>query len=270
VDECGAPEFYTGGAKLTLLDGPDAKIAPETFARASAATAPADVHHVQRGALSLTNATEAGAVYTPAEVRALSEIARAAGLPVHMDGARFANALVAAGCSPAEMSWQAGVDVLTLGGTKNGLLGVEAVILFDPARAWEFELRRKRGGHLFSKHRYLSAQMEAYLADDLWLDLAGRANARAGELARGLADLPGARLAHPADANMVFAAWPRAWHRAALEAGAGYYFWPAGQGLDGAPDEALTARLVCNWATRAEDVAAFLDLLAGARVAERA
>ena len=143
-----------------------------------------------------------------------------------MDGARFANAVAALGCSPAELTWKAGVDALSFGGTKNGCLGVEAVVLFDPARAWEFELRRKRGGHLFSKHRFLAAQMEAYLEGDLWLDLAEAANARARELADGIAALPGAALVHPSEANAVFAAWPRARHWAARAAGAHYYLWP--------------------------------------------
>ena len=154
-------------------------------------------------------------------------IARVRGLPVHMDGARFANAVAHLGCTPAELTWKAGVDVLSFGGTKNGCLGVEAVVLFDPARAWEFELRRKRGGHLFSKHRFLSAQMEAYLEGDLWLDLAEAANARARELAEGIAALPGSEIVHPTEANAVFASWPRAGHRAAMAAGAQYYLWPA-------------------------------------------
>ena len=162
-DECGAPEFYTGGAKLVLIDGPDARITPEALRATVIATAQGGVHNTQRGPVTITNATEAGTVYSAAEVAALCTVAREFGLPVHMDGARFANALVAAGCTPAEMTWKAGVDVLSFGGTKNGCMGVEAVVIFDPAKAWEFELRRKRGGHLFSKHRYLSAQMDAYL-----------------------------------------------------------------------------------------------------------
>ena len=136
-----------------------------------------------------------------------------------MDGARFANALAATNASPAEMTWKAGVDILSFGGTKNGLLGVEAVVIFDPAKAWEFELRRKRGGHLFSKHRYLSAQMLAYLDDDLWLRSARHANAMATRLSQGIAALPGASLVHPTEANAVFAAWPREGHRRAQEAG---------------------------------------------------
>jgi threonine aldolase len=258
-DECGAPEFYTGGAKLTLLDGAHGRIEPESLARALDTTAGAGVHNVQPGALSLTNATELGAIYRPEQVRALADLAHARGLPVHMDGSRFANALVALGCSAAELTWKAGVDALCLGGTKNGLMGVEAVVLFDPARAWEFELRRKRGGHLLSKHRYLAAQMQAYLADDLWLHLAAQANARAGELAEGLRAMPAARLDHPPEANAVFAAWPRAGHRAARSAGARYYLWPFHQSLDGPDDALVSARLVCSWATTEAEVSDFLS-----------
>ncbi len=260
-DECGAPEFYSGGAKLTLLDGEHARIGPESLEWAIAATASAGVHNVQKGALSLTNATEAGAVYGPEAVAELAGIARAAKLPVHMDGARFANAVAHLGCSPAELTWKVGVDVLSFGGTKNGCLGVEAVVLFDPARAWEFELRRKRGGHLFSKHRFLSAQMEAYLKDGLWLELAGAANDRARELSEGIAALPGAALVHPTEANAVFASWPRGRHRVAQASGARYYLWPGSQSLQGPDDEPVSARLVCSWATTPAEVAQFLDLI---------
>jgi threonine aldolase len=268
-DECGAPEFYTGGAKLTPLDGAHGRVAPEAFARALASAASVGVHNVQPGALTLTNATEAGAAYGPAEVAELAGMAKGRGLPVHVDGARFANALVHLGCTPAELTWKAGVDALSFGGTKNGCFGVEAVVLFDPARSWELELRRKRAGHLFSKHRFLAAQMEAYLADDLWLDLARRANARAAALARGIAALTGARILHPVEANMVFAAWPRAAHRAAQAAGARYYLWPADQSLDGPDDEPLSARLVCGWSTGEAEIAALLDVLRAAAATGR-
>lgn len=260
-DECGAPEFYTGGAKLVLLDGPHGKIDPDALQRAVSFAARAGVHNVQKGMLSLTNATEAGTVYAPAEVAALARIARAEGMPVHMDGARFTNALVAAGCSAAEMTWKAGVDVLSLGGTKNGLMGVEAVILFDPAKAWEFELRRKRGGHLFSKHRYLSAQMAAWLADDLWMDLAAHANRMAARLSAGIAARPGTSLVHPTEANAVFAAFPRGAHRRAQAAGAQYYFWPFNQSLEGPDDAPLSCRLVCSWSTTEAEVDRFLTFL---------
>ncbi|MER2510792.1 MAG: beta-eliminating lyase-related protein [Amaricoccus sp.] len=260
-DECAAPEFYSGGAKLTLVAGDHGRMAPAALAAAIDASAGAGVHNVQPGALSLTNATEAGTVYSPADLAALTAIARARGLATHLDGARFANALAHLGCSPADLSWKAGVDILCLGGTKNGLLGVEAVILFDPARAWEFELRRKRGGHLFSKHRYLSAQIEAYLADDLWLRLARTANARAARLSQGIAALPGAHLAHPTEANAVFAAWPRSGHRAAEAAGALYYLWPGAQTIDGPDDTPVTARLVCGWSTTEAEIDAFLTTI---------
>lgn len=263
ADECGAPEFYTGGAKLTLLDGDHAKISPAALAAALDGAATVGVHNVQKGALSLTNATENGAIYTPAEVRALSAIAKAHGIPTHMDGARFANALVSAGCTPAELTWKAGVDILCFGGTKNGLMGVEAVVIFDPARAWEFELRRKRAGHLFSKHRYLSAQMEAYLADDLWRTLATQANAAARRLSDGLLNVPGTSLVHPTEANAVFAAFPRAGHLRAQEAGAQYYLWPGNQTLDGDPAAPVAARLVCSWCTTEAEVDRFLALLRG-------
>ncbi len=262
MDECGAPEFYTGGAKLVLLDGDDARFSPETLREAIETTPQGFVHSVQRGVVSLTNATEAGAVYGPDDVAAIGAVARAYGLPLHMDGARFANALVSTGASPAEMTWKAGVDVLSFGGTKNGLMGVEAVVLFDPARAWEFELRRKRGGHLFSKHRYLSAQMQAYLQDDLWLEMARAANRAATRLSSGVLKIPGARLVHPTQANAVFAGWPRAGHRRAQDAGAAYYFWPEmGASLDGPDDEILTARLVCSWCTADAEVDRFLALI---------
>ncbi|SFP19469.1 threonine aldolase family protein [Tranquillimonas alkanivorans] len=262
-DECGAPEFYTGGSKLVLVEGEHAKMTPEALQATIEATGQTGVHNVQRGMVSITNTTENGTVYSATEVATLAEIAHAHGLPVHMDGARFANALVADGATPAEMTWKSGVDVLSFGGTKNGLLGVEAVVMFDPAKAWEFELRRKRGGHLFSKHRYLSAQMDAYLQDDLWLDMARSANAAAAKLSQGILSVEGASLLHPTDANIVFAGFPRAGHRAAQEAGAAYYLWPFEQPMEGPGGEALTARLVCSWSTTDEDVERFLDLIRG-------
>jgi len=266
-DECGAPEFYTGGAKLRRIPGNHGRMDPDALRAAIAATGQVGVHNAQRGMVSITETTEAGTVHGPAGVAELAGIARDFGLPVHMDGARFANALVSAGCTPAELTWKAGVDVLSFGGTKNGLMGVEALILFDPDRhagkGWEIQLRRKRGGHLFSKHRYLSAQMLAYLEDDLWLDLAGRANAAAASLAAGLAQVPGARLVHPVQANAVFAAFPRVAHRRAQTAGARYYMWPFDQSLEGDGDAPLSCRLVCSWNTTGSEIAAFLDALRG-------
>ena len=154
-DECNAPEFYSGGAKLTLV-GQSAKFDLAELRRAIETEESRGVHGPQRGPISLTQVTEKGTVYSLDEIRAICDLAHSFDLPVHMDGARFANALVSLGCSAADMTWKAGIDAVSFGGTKNGLMGVEAVIFFDPKHAWEFELRRKRGAHLFSKHRYLS------------------------------------------------------------------------------------------------------------------
>ena len=260
-DECGSPEFYTGGSKLNLIDGDHGKITPAALEAAIKVQVQGFVHSVQRGALSLTNATESGTVYSPDELKALCDVAKANDMPVHLDGARFANSVVSTGATPAEMSWKAGVDVLSFGGTKNGLMGVEAVILFDPKLAWEFELRRKRGGHLFSKHRYLSAQMLAYLTDGLWLDLAAKANGAAKKLSDGILTVPGASLVNPTDANAVFASWNRASHRKALEAGAKYYFWGSDGNLDGPDDGLESARLVCSWCTTDQEIDRFLQLI---------
>jgi threonine aldolase len=263
-DECGAPEFYTAGAKLVPLDGDHGRIDPAALDAALAIGRGASVHNVQPAALSLTNATEAGTVYDPEALAALTARARSMGLPVHLDGARFANAVASLGCTPSELSWKAGVDVLTLGGTKDGCLAAEAVLFFDPVRARDFGFRRKRAGHLFSKHRFLAAQIEAWLEGGLWLDLAARANARAAALARGLAAIPGVTLAHPADANAVFARWPRGLHRAAMAAGAEYYLWDFDATLDGPDDEPLLARLVCGWSTTEDEVRQLIALVSGA------
>lgn len=259
-DECNAPEFFTSGAKLTLVPGGD-KMTAEALRATIAKEETRDVHGPQRGPVSITQVTERGSVYTLSELAALTEVARSFGLPVHLDGARFANALVALGCTPAEMTWKIGVDAVSFGGTKNGCMGVEAVIFFDPSRAREFELRRKRGAHLFSKHRYLSAQMAAYLRDDLWLTLAGRANAACAALADGLR-AAGADFLHPHDANMIFARFPRAAHERLHDAGAMYYIWE-GDLVGDDPEEMLAARLVCDWSATAENTARFLDLLRG-------
>lgn len=254
-DECGAPEFFTGGAKLVHVGGPHGRMDPAALARTLDGAAGVGVHSVQRGIVTLTNVTEAGTLLTPAATAALTAEARRHGLPVHLDGARFANAVAATGASPADLTWRAGVDILSLGGTKTGCLGVEAVVLFDPARAWEFELRRKRAGHLVSKHRYLSAQMAAWLEDGLWLRLAGQANAMAARLAAGLICRPDIDLLHPAEANILFPRWPAGTHARLQAAGAAYYDAPAPEGREG-------ARLVASWCTTADDVDSFLAALA--------
>ena len=260
VDECNAPEFYTGGAKLTLVGSED-KMSPEALDAAVQKWVLGDVHVSQRGPVSLTQATELGQVYSCAELSALTTVAKEHGLPVYMDGARFSNAVMALGCTPAEMTWKAGIDMVSMGGTKNGCMGVEAVILFDPDKAWEFELRRKRAAHLFSKHRYLSAQMLGYLTDDLWQRTATAANARAARLTEGLRGVAGAEFIADTQVNMIFLRLPRATHQRLRAAGAVYQLVDGP--LDtGAPDEPLLARLVCDWSIPEDEIDRFVTIAA--------
>ncbi|MBT8408410.1 MAG: low specificity L-threonine aldolase [Alphaproteobacteria bacterium] len=262
VDECNGPEFFTGGAKLHKVPTPDGRIRPDALAREIAITPPPRQIDMQRGPVTLTNLTEAGTLYSAAEVAAIAEVARANNLAVHMDGARFANALVASNASPAEMTWQAGVDILSFGGTKNGLLGVEAIVIFSPERADHFALRHRRGAHLFSKQRYLAAQILAYLTDDLWRIMARAANAAGQRLVEGLRDTAGAKLVYQPAANMVFASLPRHAHQRLAAAGAEYYFNHAL--LDSGPaDEPLQARLVTSWDTKDGEIDTFLALSRG-------
>jgi threonine aldolase len=256
-DECNAPEFFTGGAKLTLVADRSARIDPAALDQAIRAEGTRGVHGPQRGPVAVTQATEKGTIYALGDLAAITRVARAHGLPVHMDGARFANALVRLGCSAAEMT--SGLDAISFGGSKNGLMGVEAVVLFDPAKAWEFELRRKRAGHLVSKGRYLAAQMAAWLEDGLWLDLARTANALSDRLAAGLAQVPEVTLEWEPQANLIFFRAPRGLHQRLLQGGA-YYYVLDGDPLDGHPDERLLARLVCDWSVGEAAVERFLAL----------
>jgi len=260
-DECNAPELFTGGAKLVPVGHEAGKISPQALRAAIEGEEVRGVHGPKRGPVALTQATEKGAVYSLEELAALSGLAKEFGLPVHMDGARFANALVHLGCTPAEMTWKAGVTALSFGGTKNGLMGVEAMVLFDPEKAEELEYRRKRGAQLFSKGRYLAAQMQAYLEDDLWLESARTANARAAQLARGV-EAAGGRLVAPQQSNLIFADLPRRVHRRLMGEGAVYHIWEGSlEGDD--PEEMLTARLVCDWSIGENDVARFCEIAAG-------
>jgi threonine aldolase len=259
TDECGAPEFFTGGAKTMGLPAADGKITPPQLTAAVAYAEDMGVHHVKPAALSLSQATEWGTVYTVNEVSALCAAAKRHGLAVHMDGARFANALAHLGCTAAEASWKNGVDVLSLGATKNGALCAEAVVFFDPAQARDFERRRKQSGHLWSKMRFVSAQLLAYFAHGLWLDNAWHANAMASALAEGLRKMEGAALLQSVDANEVFVALPEA-RVAALEAqGFGFYRWP----LCTAP-QGVAIRLVTSYATPRAHVDEFLAAAQGA------
>ncbi len=227
VDEANAPMFYSGGAKLCPIDGPAGKMDPRKLAEALAHPVYGNVHHPQPSAISITQATECGTVHAPEEIAALTTSAHRHGLKVHMDGARFTNALSFVGCAPAELSWKAGVDVLSFGATKNGAMAAEAVIFFNSELAREFEFRRHRGGHLMSKMRLVSAQLDAYLTDGLWLSNARHANAMARRLVAGLTPLKGTSLLYPVDANEIFVVLPAHMHDALQEAGAQYHPWPS-------------------------------------------
>lgn len=257
TDECGAPEFFGGGFKLAGLPGDAGKIAPETLKTALAGYGGHRPHQMVAAALSITQVTEAGTIYRVDEIAALSQIAHARGLAVHMDGARFANALTRLNVTPAQMTWQSGIDVLSLGATKGGAMGVEAVVIFDPERAAFFGERRKRGGHLLSKHRFLAAQFAAFLDGGLWLDLARHANAMASSLAEKLTAV-GLSPVFPVDANLVFVALPRALDVKLRAAGASYYVRPSD--TLHLPADHVLARLVTSFATRQDDVERFVNL----------
>lgn len=251
-DERGAPEFFTGGAKLSLLPGKHARIDLSALRQRVAANRHDFVHETPAHVLSLSNLTESGAAYRPFEIAERASLAREAGLAVHLDGARLANALVSTGATPAEMTWRAGVDVLCLGATKNGGVGCEAIILFGAARQriGDLMVRAKRAGHMPPKMRFLGAQMTAYLKDGLWLDLARRANTSATKLAGALTQA-GAELAHPADGNEVFARLPAGLADRLHTEGVTFYPW-----IDG------SHRFVCSWATEQAEIEKFSTLLA--------
>jgi len=251
-DECGAVEFYSGGAKLTLIDGADAKVTPAAL-NAAIASNGGDIHSPQLAALSISQATERGTVYTPEEVAALGAMAQANGLAFHVDGARFANAVVALGCAPADITWKAGVDILSFGATKNGAMAAEAIVAFNPKVAETIARRRKRGGHLLCKGRYPAAQLLAYVEDGLWLRLASRAN----DLARRLGAAAERYLSAPAHTNQVFIKPGDANIAKLRAAGVEFYDW----GKKGSAE----ARLVVSWNQSEADVEAMRGLLASLR-----
>jgi threonine aldolase len=242
-EELGATAFFSGGAKLVPIQGADGKLRPDAVAAALAYATKTDMGIP--ACLSLTNATEAGTVYSAEEVRALCDVVRPR-LRVHMDGARFANAVAATGASPAELSWRAGVDALSFGATKNGAMTADMIVLFRKELAAEMAIRIHRAGHRPSKMRFLSAQLEAYLKDDLWLRHARHANRMAARLAAGIADAPGVELLRPVDANIVFARFPPSLAAALQRDGFEFFNWA----IFG--DDAY--RLVCGYATTEEDV----------------
>lgn len=253
IDEGNAIGFFNGGARLLTLPGAGGKLNAEALARAAAACPAGNVHGPQPRAVSIANATESGTVYSPEEVAALAAVCRAQGWGLHMDGARLANALAATGVSPADLTWKAGVDALSLGLTKTGALMAEAVVLFGETGREALPYLRKRAGHLLSKHRLASAQALALLEGGLWLKLAAHANEKAWALAAVL-EQAGAALIHPVEANEVFARLPDALAGALAGAGIGFYPWP--------PDGPGAYRFVASWATRDADVAAAAAALA--------
>jgi threonine aldolase len=230
TDECGAPEFYSGG-KLLGLPTPDGKLVPGQVTEAVALARSMGVHHVDPAAVTLSQATEWGTIYNVDEVRKLAEEAHGLGLKLHMDGARFANAVAHLGCTAADITWRAGVDILSFGATKNGALAAEAIVAFDASLSRDLEFRRKRGGHLWSKMRFLSAQLSAYIRDDRWLHNARTANAVAARLASGLASLPGVSVLMAVQANELFVAMPSQLQERLRTAGYEFYDWPAPPGV---------------------------------------
>ena len=248
-DECGAPEFFSGGGKLIPIEGQNGKMVPEIIAY-FAGRGVGDVHMSQPQAVSITQETETGSVYSLDEIQEINQICKSNKLKLHMDGARFANALVSLNCSPAEMTWKSGVDVVSFGASKNGALASEAVIFFNKAMSHEFEFRRKRAGHLFSKMRLLSSQMEAYLKEDLWLKNALHANQMAKRLNSGLSKIRGIEAPDHVDANIIFPKFPTALTEDLNAQGIKFYSdrWGAG-----------TVRLVTAFNTPPEHVDDFIS-----------
>ena len=257
VDECGAVEQITHGAKLIGLNCEGGKITGAAIEAALSPIHKGDVHHAQPAAVSITQSTEFGTVYQPEEIARIGEVVRRHGMKLHLDGARLANALAFLNCAPADITWRSGVDVLSFGATKNGALGAEAVVFFSADDARDFAYRRKKSGHLMSKMRFVSAQLEAYLTNDLWLKHAGRANALAARLAAGLRGIEGIEIAYPVEANAVFASVPDVTAARLRKAGAQFYDWMPSQG------GRTLIRLVTSFATPDEDVANLVALARG-------
>lgn len=270
-DECGAPEFFSNGAKMVGLPGVDGKITADALRALLSRDYWTPPTHVAPSVVTLSQATEAGTVYRPGEIAAIAEVARDRGLRVHMDGARFANAVAAVGVSPAEMTWRAGVEALSFGFTKNGAMAAEAVVLFAPDLIRNLAERRKRGGHLWSKGRFIAAQAAALLEDGLWLKLANQANAQAARLALGL-EARGLKTAFPVEANEVFVHLPAATHEALTAQGVGYYVWSSDSIAPhraGGADEVI-ARLICSFATEPQEIDAFLSAIDAAGAQKKA
>ena len=261
-DECGAPDFFSG-ARLATVEGALGKIDPKALATKIARFPQDAVHHGRAAAVTITQATEIGTVYSLAEIDAIASITKANGLPLHMDGARFANALVALGATPAEMTWKRGIDILSFGGTKNGCWMADAVVILNPDVGKDLRLQRQRAGQTFSKARFISAQFEAYFTDDLWLRMAGHANQMAALLAETIEDATAGRLAWLPQANEVFAVLDRTTAEKLRAAGAKFHEWGVPQGFDGhLGDNEAIYRFVASFATSTEEIDRLGQLLA--------
>ncbi|TWH00167.1 L-threonine aldolase [Mesorhizobium sp. J18] len=261
-DECGAPEYFTGGGRLCPVDGPVGRMDPGEL-KSAIARYPAEFIHAGRPmAVTITQATEIGTLYALEEIEALAEICRSNALPLHMDGARFANALVALGTTPAEMTWKRGVDIVSFGGTKNGCWCAEAVVVLDSDKAEEMHFLRKRAAQLFSKSRFVAAQFDAYFTDDLWLASARHANAMASKLAALFEEAPGIRLAWRPQANEIFPIMARATAERLKEQGAVFYPWKVPHGFEAQlGEDEMLCRFVTSFATTEEQIAEFGGLL---------
>lgn len=263
TDECNAPAFLSPGTRYVGVPGHHGRLDAGELAHALDRFGPPNVHHGRAAAVTITNATELGTVYSPADVAAIGEVVHSRGLKLHMDGARLGNALAALGVSPADLTWRDGVDALSFGLTKTGAWSAEAVVLFTPDGVGDLPYLRKRAGHLFSKSRFVSAQFSALLEDGRWLSLAGHANAMARRLHAGLAALPDVAFPFVPEANELFPALPREMVGRLFAAGAAFYEWPDASFGDTAGPERTRVRLVTSFATTEADVDAFLAAARG-------
>lgn len=265
-DECGAPEFFTGGCRLASVKGENGKISADTLAKELVSLAPDNVHHGRAMATTIAQATELGTLYTVDEISELADISHSHKIPLHLDGARFANALVSCNVTPAQMTWKSGVDYVSFGGTKNGCWCAEALICFDEKKAHEISYMRKRAGQLFSKSRFVAAQFDAYLNDDLWLDLAFHSNLMAQKLAAGFNKFEATRLAVSPQSNEVFVCMAPKRAAQLRKAGAVFYEWPIPRSaseefVSSIKDGNELYRFVTSFQTSANDVDKLISLL---------
>jgi threonine aldolase len=262
TDESGAPEYLSGGSRVRAIEGSAGKLDPRNLTKALASFDGAPVHAGQPGAVSITQATEAGTVYSLHEIAAITEIAKSRQMPAHMDGARFANALVSLGCTPAEMTWKSGIDMLSFGGTKNGCWCAEAVVFFDPGKTTDFPFFRMRAGQLHSKSRFIAAQFDAYFEADLWLENARHANAMTARLAKAMSESSEIELAWQPQANEIFAIMPGDTKTRLEAAGAKFYGWHSPTSYPGPlPEGHVMTRFVTSFATTPDHVEQFAQLL---------